>query len=347
MGLRDEILEQPAALRRQVDEGRAAVEAIADAVRSQPVETIVIAARGTSDHAAIYAQYLFGVRHRISVALAAPSITSLYGVEPRFERALVIGISQSGASPDVVGVVAAARSQGAPTIAITNEPGSELGRAAEHLIELHAGPERAVAATKTYTASLLAIARLSVALRADGTADEEAEIAAIPEAVAAALAGEAEIAALATAFARTDRAIVLGRGYEYATAREWALKLKELARVFADPYSAADFRHGPLALVEPGVPILALLPEGPPASGLVELLARLRRELEAEVLVVSDSAGARAVGTSSIALPAGVPEWLRPMVSIVPAQLFAYHLTIAKGLDPDAPRNLSKVTRTT
>ena len=345
MGLREEILEQPAALRRQIDEGRAAVEAIADVVRSRPVDTIVIAARGTSDHAAIYAQYLFGVRHRISVALAAPSITSLYGVEPRFERALVIGISQSGASPDVVGVVAAARRQGAPTIAITNEPGSELGRAAEHVIQLRAGPERAVAATKTYTASLLAIARLSAALRSD--ADAGGEIAAIPEAIEAALSVEAEIEAITAELAATDRAIVLGRGYEYATAREWALKLKELARVFADPYSAADFRHGPLALVEPGVPILAVLPEGPPASGLMELLGRLRRDLEADILVVSDSASARSIGSRAIALPPGVPEWLRPIVSIVPAQLFAYHLTLAKGLDPDEPRNLSKVTRTT
>jgi glucosamine--fructose-6-phosphate aminotransferase (isomerizing) len=345
MGLRDEILEQPAALRRQIAEGRAAMEAVAAAVRSRPVDTIVIAARGTSDHAAIYAQYLFGVRHRISVALAAPSITSLYGVEPRFERALVIGISQSGASPDVVGVVAAARRQGAPTIAITNEPESPLGQSAEHVIDLHAGPERAVAATKTYTASLLAVARLSAALRSDATAD--AEIATIPDAISSALAVEAEIAALTAGLATTDRAIVLGRGYEYATAREWALKLKELARVFADPYSAADFRHGPLALVEPGVPILAILPEGPPASGLVELLGRLRRDLEADILVMSDSASARSIGSRSIALPPGIPEWLRPMVSIVPAQLFAYHLTLAKGLDPDAPRNLSKVTRTT
>ena len=143
-----------------------------------------------------------------------------------------------------------------------------------------------------------------------------------------------------------DRAIVLGRGYEYATAREWALKLKELARVFADPYSAADFRHGPLALAEQSVPILAVLPGGPPATGLIELLRMLRSDLEAEVLVVSDTEEARAVGSRSISLPTGVPEWLRPIVSIVPAQLFAYHLTLAKGLDPEAPRNLSKVTRT-
>ena len=151
---------------------------------------------------------------------------------------------------------------------------------------------------------------------------------------------------LAAELAEIDRAVVLGRGYEYASAREWALKLKELARVFADPYSAADFRHGPLALVEPGVPVLAMLAEGPPAPDLMELLGVLRRDLAADVLVISDSAASRDAGSRSIALPAGVPDWLRPIVSIVPAQLFAYHLTLAKGLDPEAPRNLSKVTRT-
>jgi glucosamine--fructose-6-phosphate aminotransferase (isomerizing) len=344
MGLRSEILEQPAAVRRQIAGGGEAIAGIAAALRSRPIDTIVIAARGTSDHAAIYAQYVFGVRHEISVALAAPSITSLYRVEPRFERALVIGISQSGASPDVVGVVAAARRQGAPTIAITNDPASALGGAAEHVIDLLAGLELAIAATKTYTTSLLAIARLSAAMLP--SADTDAQIAAIPDAVEAALGVEPAVATIATELAGIDRAVVLGRGYEYATAREWALKLKELARVFADPYSAADFRHGPLALVEPGVPVLAVLPEGPPAPDLLELLGVLRRDLGAEVLVVSDSEASRAAGSRSIALPAGIPEWLRPIVSIVPAQLFAYHLTLAKGLDPEAPRNLRKVTRT-
>ncbi|MCI0581900.1 MAG: SIS domain-containing protein [Chloroflexi bacterium] len=358
MGLRDEILEQPAAARRHLAGGGEALASIAAEVQARDVDSIVIAARGTSDHAAIYAQYVFGTRNRISVALAAPSIVSLYGVEPRFGRALVIGISQSGASPDVVGVVAAARRQGAPTIAITNEPGSPLAAAAEHVIELRAGPELAVAATKTYTTSLLAIARLSAAMggapgasgalaRSEAARGEaEAQIAAIPDAIEAALTAEPAVASIARELGGIDRAVVLGRGYEYATAREWALKLKELARVFADPYSAADFRHGPLALVGPGVPVLAVLPEGPPAPDLMQLLGVLRKDLRADVLVLSDSPSSRAAGTRSIALPPGVPDWLRPIVSIVPAQLLAYHLTRATGLDPEAPRNLQKVTRT-
>lgn len=344
MGLRDEIYEQPAAAARQIESGRDAMRVLAAALRSQRIDSVVVAARGTSDHAAIYAQYLLGVYHRLPVALAAPSLGSIYGVVPRLERALVIGISQSGASPDIVGVVEGARAQGAPTVAITNDPGSALAEAAEYVIDMVAGPERAVAATKTYTASLLAIARLSAALRGDASATEA--IQAVPVWMERALAVEPVVERIATELAGVNRCVVLGRGFEYATAREWALKLKELARVFADPYSAADFQHGPVALIEPGVPVLAVASSGRASVGLVELLGRLEREVAADILVLSDDAAIRAIGSRSVALPSGVPEWLSPIVSIVPAQLYAYHITRAKGLDAEAPRNLTKVTLT-
>jgi glucosamine--fructose-6-phosphate aminotransferase (isomerizing) len=348
VSLRDEILEQPEALRRQLGSSEPALEALADRLRRDPVESVVIAARGTSDHAAIYGQYVLGVRNRLSVGLATPSIVSLYGAEPRFGSSLVIGISQSGASPDIVGIVAAARRQGAPTLAITNDPASALAREAEFVLELSAGPELAIAATKTYTTSLLAIARLSLALDPDPAATAAA--AAIPDAVAAALALEPDVEAIARALAAEDggfdRTVIVGRGFEYATAREWALKLKELARVFADPYSSADFRHGPIALVQPGIPVLVLAPAGEASEGQLELLQDLGAR-GVETVVASDDAAALALGRWSIPIPASVPEWLRPIVSIVPGQLFAYHATKARGLDPDAPRYISKVTRTT
>jgi glucosamine--fructose-6-phosphate aminotransferase (isomerizing) len=343
MGLRDEIREQPDAVRRLLDEARAPIARIAERLRGAHVDTIVVAARGTSDHAAVYAQYVFGARHRTLVALAAPSIISLYESEPRFARSVVVGISQSGASPDIVGVVAAARGQGVPTIAITNTPGSPLARAAEHTIDLLAGPERAIAATKTYTAELTAIAMLSAAL-----AERDDDIAAldgIPAALDAALETEEDAERLAKGRAGISGCVVLGRGYEYATAREWALKLKELARVLADPYSSADFQHGPLALLEPGFPVLAVVPSGPPAADLIDLLRRIRDQHRPDLLVISDREDARALG-SGLALPSGVADWLMPIVSIVPAQLFAYHLARARGLDPDAPRNIRKVTLT-
>jgi glucosamine--fructose-6-phosphate aminotransferase (isomerizing) len=345
VSLRDEIHEQPEVAARFLWSQRAAIEAIADGLRSRPVRQIVIAARGTSDHAALYAQYVLGIRHRLLVALGTPSIVSRYGVAPDFSDTLVVGISQSGASPDIVAVVAAARSQGAQTVAVTNEPASELAGAADRTIDLSAGPERAVAATKTYTAELLAMAALSAALGGE-PADWEA-LDAIPESIATGLVLEDEIERIARDQEGADRALVIARGFEYATAREWALKLKELARVFADPYSAADFQHGPVALLGPGVPVLAVVREGPTFPDLVALLRWLRDDLGAEAMVISDQPAAIEVARWPLLLPGGTPEWLAPIVSIVPGQLHALHLTRARGLDPEAPRNLNKVTRTT
>lgn len=344
MSLRDEILEQPDVVARFLTGAPDVLEPLAERIRAQGVDHVVIAARGTSDHAAIYAQYVLGIRHALSVGLGTPSVTSLYGAAPRLDRSVVIGISQSGASPDVVGVIAAGRRQGAPTVAITNDPDSPLARAAETTIALRAGPERAVAATKTYSASLVAVAALSATL--SGSAADQQALAAIPDSIASALSLEPEVIAVATEQAAADRLLVLARGYEYATAREWALKLKELARVFADPYSAADFEHGPLALLEPGVPALVTVRPGPARDGVLDLLRRLRGDLDAALAVVSDDADALAQARWPLRLPAGTPEWLGPIVSIVVGQLHALHLTRARGLDPEVPRNLTKVTRT-
>lgn len=351
MALKDEIAEQPAVAERLLTRGRPQIEAIADAIagriRDRDVDQVVIAARGTSDHAAIYAQYLFGAHLRLPVALAAPSLITLYGVEVRLDRALVIGISQSGRSPDIVSTVAAARGQGAPTVAITNEAASEIAGTAEHVIDLGAGPERAVAATKTYTAQLIAVALLVTALESrlapvDG---RDAGLFGVPAALAAALETEPEAETVARRLKDANRLIVVGRGFEYATARELALKLKELARLPADPYSAADFLHGPLALVEPGHPVVAIATSGAAAADLDALLERLA-ELGVERIVISDRPAAIAGGALGIQLPQGLPEWLMPIVAIVPAQLLAMHLAIAKGIDPENPRWIRKVTLT-
>jgi len=347
MTLRDEILEQPAVAERFLAAQAETVAAIGDALGSRGFRYVVIAARGTSDHAAIYAQYVLGVRHGLTVGLGTPSVVSLYGAAPDVRDALVIGISQSGQSPDIVAVLAAGRAQGAPTIAITNEPASPLARAADWTIALGAGPERAVAATKTYTTELLAVALLSTALSKRSTRADQAALAAIPDKIATALETEADIRRIAADQAGDSRALVVARGYEYATAREWALKLKELAHVFADPYSSADVRHGPLALVDAGVPVLAIARTGAAAADVVALLERLRDELHAQSMVVSDDPATLKLATWAVRLPGGTPEWLGPIVSIVPGQLHAMHLTLARGLDPERPRHLSKVTRTT
>jgi glucosamine--fructose-6-phosphate aminotransferase (isomerizing) len=343
VALIDEIREQPEVAARVLAEAGPEIAAMCETIKAADPSHVVIAARGTSDHAAIYAQYAFGVLAGISVGLATPSVHSLYGASPDYSQALVIGISQSGASPDVVGVIRAARAQGALTLAITNTPGSDMAEAAAHHIALRAGPELAVAATKTYTSTLLVLALLAAGL---SDVEAEADLARLPGAIAAALDQDDEAARIAADMSQLNRCVILGRGYHYATAREWSLKLKELSYTLADPYSSADFIHGPLALIEAGFPTFCVAPSGATAADMAEVIDRLGGELEARLLIVSDDAATRAKGTWSLALPGNLPEWLMPIVSIVPGQLHARHVTIAKGGDPELPRSIRKVTLT-
>jgi len=344
MGLRDEIFEQPAILKGWLETQLGHVQQVARAIRQREIDFVFLAARGTSDHAGVYAQYVWGAINRLPVAFAAPSLFTLYKGWPRLQRALVVGTSQSGQSPDVVSVLAEARRQGAPTLAITNAPDSPLAQTAEFTLPLQAGVEKAVAATKTYTAELLAMAALAAAMT-----DEDDHLAAlqlIPDAVAEALALEGEAERIAASHSAMSHCIVLGRGYNYASAQEWALKLKELAYVYAEAYSTADFQHGPLAIVEPKVHVLAMAPGGAVLPDLLELLHRLRDDHGAELLVISEDEAAATLGHAALRLSSHLPEWLTPLVCIVPAQLYCYHLTRAKGYDTESPRSLHKVTRT-
>jgi len=345
VGLIDEIREQPAAAQRLLDAAPSTFAPLAQELRVRKPSYVLIAARGSSDNAALYAQYLFAVRNGLITALATPSTLTLYGARPRMSDALVIGISQSGRSPDIVAVLAEARRQDAVTVAISNDALSPLADAAAHVIDLRAGPELATAATKTYTTELLAVALLSHALRAPGE-EEAADLARLPQLMDHALHTEAAAAELAARHYDRQRCIVLGRGYGYATAREWALKMQELAQVSASPFSAADFEHGPLALAEPGLPVLVVAPPGVSLEAQLELINKLRSEHRARILALSESANARALD-EGLAVPAGVPTWMSPIVEIVPAQLYTYHLTVARGLDPEQPRTITKVTETT
>lgn len=336
-----EIRDQPEALLRQLREGRAGVEELAERVRAAAPRWVTIAARGTSDNAARYAQYVLGAKNRLCVALAAPSLFTQYASPPSLAESLVVGVSQSGKSPDIVAVVAEGRRQGALTVAITNDPSSPLAAAAAHVVPLHAGVERAVAATKTYTTSLMTIAMLGAALARDDAA--WTELARVPELAARAV----DLAQAAAEPARRSRDarrfLVLGRGFNYATAFEIALKIKETSYVITEPYSFADFRHGPAALLEEGFPVLLVAPSpSADVDGIVDLLA----ERAADVTVISDDPRVRARGQAAIEVPEGVPEWLSPLVAIVAGQTFALELARARGLDPDSPRGLSKVTET-
>jgi glucosamine--fructose-6-phosphate aminotransferase (isomerizing) len=338
-----EIHEQPAVLVRLLDEQGEQAAEIAAAIRSRDVRYAVLAARGTSDNAARYAQYLFGSINRLTVALATPSLFSIYDAPPRLRDALVLGVSQSGQSPDIVAVAEEGRRQGALTIAVTNTLASPLAQVAEYVLPLGAGEEKAVAATKTYTAQLAALALLAVHLTAD---DERLiDLRRVPAAVEETLTLEGQIARAAQRYAHAEQCVVLGRGYNYATAFEIALKLKELSYMVAEPYSSADFRHGPVAIVEHGFPVIVVAPQGAVYDDVLAL-TRTLADRDVELAVISDQDQPLEWARVPMRLPVRLPEWLSPFTCIVPGHLLALHTTLAKDYDPDHPRGLTKVTRT-
>jgi len=336
---RAEIAAQPAVVAALLERERDAIERLAAEVRRRRPRYAVIAARGSSDNAARYAQHVLGRLAGLPVVLATPSLHTLYDAPPRFVDALVVGISQSGASPDVVSVVAEGARQGAMTAAITNDPGSPLAAAAAHVVDLGAGEERSVAATKTYTASLAAIAWLAAA--AAGDRAREGELAALPDALERQLAREGDVGAALDAVATWERLTVVGRGAHYATAFEAALKLRELAGIVTEPYSPADLLHGPIAAVGRDQPLLAIVPHGPTDGSMRELVAAARRRGAPVAAIGHDPA----LGDPFLGVVDG-PEWLGPLAAIVPAQLLAVGLAESRGVDVDVPFGLTKITLT-
>lgn len=337
-----EIREQPEALRRLLAAEGDHVRDVAARWRARgDVTGMVLAARGSSDNVARYAQYVFGVYNRMVVALAAPSIFSRYRRPPRLDGLLVGAISQSGQSPDVVSVVNEGKRQSRPTVAITNDGASPLAAAADAVVALRAGPERSVAATKTYTSSLGAVALASAAL-ADDAARAKA-LAATPDGMAEAI-GEAG-APVPPWLADAPACAVVGRGFNYATAFEIALKLKELTGTAAEPYSSADFLHGPVAAVGRGMPVILVAPSGVVAEDVAALVSVIR-DHHARLVVISDDEALLASADLALALPRGTPEWLSPLVAVIPGQLLAWRLTEARGLDVDRPAGLRKITET-
>lgn len=341
--LYQEIHQQPQVLQTLIDKEEATLRAVVQAIRKRDVRFVLIAARGTSDNAGRYANYAFGALNRLPVALATPSLYTIYGQTPRLQDALVIGISQSGRSPDIVSVVEDAAKQGALTVAITNTGDSNLAKQADYVVELHAGEERSVAATKTYTGQLMAMALLNALLNGDPSLREE--IAAIPDAVAKVLDVNKQVETLAPRYRYMRDCVVIGRGYNYATAFEMALKLKELTYTMAEPYSSADFLHGPLALVERGFPVVVIAPSGKMLEGMRSFI-EVAREHGAETIVVSDDAATLGEARIPLPLAAATPEWLSPLTAIVPGQLLAMHLAATRDYNPDQPRGLRKVTET-
>ncbi len=337
-----EIQQQPDIIHQLIEKESQSVATIARELKGE-FKYIVIAARGTSDNAARYAQYLLGAFNQIQVALATPSLFSLYSTPPDLSHALVIGISQSGQSPDIISVLAEANNQDRPTLAITNDIRSPLATCARHIIPLHAGKEQAIAATKTYTSSLAALVLLSCHLSSDSARLEELKK--VP------LYMHETIQGLQTSIKRAERyrfmehCAVIGRGFNYATAFEIALKVKELTKVVAEPYSSADFRHGPIATVTPGFPVILIAPRGAVSKDMEELINQLVH-LKAELLVISDDSQLLDIAQLPMPIATNIPEWLSPLVGVIPGQLFGLNLALARNLNPDSPEGLKKVTET-
>ena len=338
-----EILEQPDVFEDMLQAETEHVKAVAQELREQGATYVVIAARGSSDNAARYAKYLFGSKLGLQVALATPSLFTIYEQMPRMDKALVIGISQSGQSQDIRAVIEEAKRQGSPTLAITNMPDSPLAGIADHVLDTHAGPERSVPATKTYTTQVGMLGLLAACWLDDDAV--LAELQQVPDLQRQTLALAAEVLPQAIQYRYADNCVVLGRGYNYGTAFECSLKLKETCYLSAEPYSPADFKHGPVALVDWGFPVLVIAPSGPVFEHLYTFAAEIK-ERGASLIVISDRDEALALADLPFRIPPASAEWLTPIYSVIPGQLLALTLSQARGIDPDQPRAIHKITDT-
>ncbi len=304
---------------------------------------ILIAARGTSDNAARYAQYVFGIQNRIQVALATPSLFTIYNTPPNMKGAFVIGISQSGESPDIVSVIQEAHRQNCPTLGITNFENSPLAKSSDFTCLLNAGFEKSIAATKTYTNSLCALALLSASLREHKISIQQLNE--IPGIMQHTIELQSHVLYEIQRYRFAEQCTVIGRGYNYSTAFEIALKIKELNQIITEPYSSADFRHGPIVMIHKGTPVFFVAPKDQMSSDIYDLIQQVK-EKGGEIIVISNEKTILSKGKLNFPIPADIPEWLTPMAAVIPGQLFAMQLAIEKGLDPDNPLGITKVTYT-
>jgi len=337
-----EIAEQPAALSRTISEESSKLAKLGKTLKGGDIDLIVLVARGSSDNAALFGRYLLEITTGIPVSLSAPSVHTIYNAKLKLDHALVVGVSQSGEGEDINRVLENARQCGAYTVGITNEPNSTMANLVDEILLTHGGRERSVAATKTFTGQMLLFYMLAAELT---ESESSIQYEAIPEFVERALEQKPAILELVQRYVFMENCVVVGRGLAYANAYELALKLMETCYVVAERFSSADFLHGPLAMVERHFPVILFAPPGEMLAGVKNLIERLR-ELHADTLVITSDIESAGLCTRSIVMPREIDEFLAPIPYIVPGQLFAALLAEAKGLDPDSPRSLSKVTRT-
>lgn len=337
-----EIEQQPDAIERTIKREAKKIESFSAKLKANRPRLIVLVARGSSDNAALFGRYLLELTTGIPVSLAAPAVHTLYKKKMDLRDALVIGVSQSGEGVDINLTLENAKRSGATTLAITNEAESSMAKLSDETFLIHARRERSVAATKTYTGQLLIFHLLARALSDNPS---HMEIERLPDLAAEALKLKPQIATMVERYAFMEQCVVVGRGLNYANAYEFAIKLMETCYVVAERFSGADFLHGPIAMVDPGFPVFIFAPPGPTLSGMKELLVKVRA-IGAETIVISSEAAVLKMASRGIKIPQRINELLSPIPYIIPAQLFAALLAEAKGLSPDQPRSLSKVTRT-
>jgi glucosamine--fructose-6-phosphate aminotransferase (isomerizing) len=338
-----ELREQPAVLERFLSAETAQAEEIAAGLVRDDVRYLLIVSRGSSSNVARYMQYLFGTVNRLPVAFATPSLYTVYESPPELGPAAAIGISQSGASPDVVAVLAEARRQGRPTLAVTNDPQSPLAQTATHVLPLHAGEERAVAATKTYLNSIAAVALLSTL--AVGDARRLRELRAMPSAVAQQIERSLVAAEELERYRDAESGSVIARGVNYGTAFEIALKIRELSGTPFEAFSSADLLHGPIAALKAGRPAIVIAPSGRTLASMRAAVDKVRAR-GAEVIAISDDTAFLAAADTAFPLIENVPEWLSPLLTVLPGQVAAVRLATLRGADVDSPAGLTKITLT-
>ena len=338
--MRSEIEEQPTLLQGILDHGLDEARAVADVLRANPPRFVLLAGRGTSDHACLYAKYLVEIGLGLPAGMMSPSTLTTYSSRPDLRDVLVVVVSQSGGSPDLLETATVAQQCGARVLAVTNNAGSALAAVADHHLDVLAGDELAVAATKSYTAELLTLWLTIDAWRGGDAAAARG----VPQAAATLVSRRTSMVELAARFRFADRIVLTARGYSYPTALEAALKLMETSYVAAHAFSGADLLHGPLAMIDESHPVLAVIPEGAGAAAMQPVLERLQQR-GADLTVIGGPSSVSS-GRPGVLLDHALSEDVSPIADIVALQQLACEMAIARGFDPDQPRGLSKVTET-
>jgi len=337
-----EIQQQPRALERIIKREAGRISRFTTLLKKRRIRLIVLVARGSSDNAALFGRYLLEISTGIPVSLSAPAVHTLYRTKLDLSDALVIGISQSGEGADINMILENAGRRGVTTVAITNEANSTIAKIADETFLIHGGRERSVAATKTYTGQLMIFHLLAAAL---SRSKRGMEVERLPELAARSLSMRSQVEEIVERYAFMDHCVVVGRGLNYANAYEFAIKLMETCYVVAERFSSADFLHGPIAMVERDFPAFLFAPPGRTLSGMTKLLQRLTK-LGAETIVISSDNAVLSRATRALRIPEPIAEGLSPIPYIIPAQMFAALLAECKGLSPDRPRSIAKVTST-